>query len=49
MLEIATAKEHWRIITAELGDRQFLAVANGQCGKQLRERAADAYLGKTGS
>lgn len=35
VLEIASAKEHWRIITTELKDRQLLAAANGHSVQRL--------------
>jgi P27 family predicted phage terminase small subunit len=35
VLEIAAAKEHWRIITTELKDRQLLAAANGHAIQRL--------------
>jgi P27 family predicted phage terminase small subunit len=35
VLEIAAAKEHWRIITTELRDRQLLAAANGHAIQRL--------------
>ena len=35
VLEIAAAKEHWRIITTELKDRQLLAAANGHSIQRL--------------
>jgi P27 family predicted phage terminase small subunit len=35
VLEIASAKEHWRIITSELKDRQLLAAANGHSIQRL--------------
>src|SRR6185312_12714669 len=35
VLEIASAKEHWRIITTELKDRQLLAAANGHSIQRL--------------
>lgn len=34
-LEIAAAKEHWRIVTTELKDRQLLAAANGHSIQRL--------------
>ncbi|MGN6549747.1 MAG: P27 family phage terminase small subunit [Pararhizobium sp.] len=34
-LEIATAHEHWRIVTTELKDRQLLAAANGHSVQRL--------------
>ncbi|MHA6641338.1 P27 family phage terminase small subunit [Mesorhizobium sp. A623] len=35
VLEIAAAKEHWRIVTTELKDRQLLAAANGHSIQRL--------------
>src|SRR6185312_1429396 len=35
VLEIAAAKEHWRIVTTELKDRQLLAAANGHSTQRL--------------
>lgn len=35
VLEIAAAKEHWRIITTELKDRHLLAAANGHSIQRL--------------
>lgn len=35
VLEIAAAREHWRIITTELKDRQLLAAANGHSVQRL--------------
>lgn len=35
VLEIAAAREHWRIITTELKDRQLLAAANGHSIQRL--------------
>lgn len=35
VLEIDAAKEHWRIITTELKDRQLLAAANGHSIQRL--------------
>lgn len=35
VLEIAAAKEHWRIVTTELRDRQLLAAANGHSIQRL--------------
>lgn len=35
VLEIAAAKEHWRIITTELKERQLLAAANGHSVQRL--------------
>jgi P27 family predicted phage terminase small subunit len=35
VLEIAAAKEHWRIITTELRDRHLLAAANGHAIQRL--------------
>lgn len=35
VLEIGAAKEHWRIITTELKDRQLLAAANGHSIQRL--------------
>lgn len=35
VLEIAAAKEHWRVITTELKDRQLLAAANGHSIQRL--------------
>ncbi|MGN6771503.1 MAG: head-tail connector protein [Rhizobiaceae bacterium] len=42
VLEIAAAKEHWRIVTTELRDRQLLAAANGHylCGYGRRDTDA---------
>lgn len=34
-LEIAAAREHWRIVTTELKDRQLLAAANGHSVQRL--------------
>ncbi|TPM59141.1 P27 family phage terminase small subunit [Mesorhizobium sp. B2-2-4] len=34
-LEIAAAREHWRIVTTELKDRQLLAAANGHSIQRL--------------
>lgn len=34
-LEIAAAREHWRIITTEMRDRQLLAAANGHSIQRL--------------
>lgn len=34
-LEVAAAKEHWRIITTELKDRHLLAAANGHSMQRL--------------
>lgn len=35
VLEIVAAKEHWRIVTTELKDRQLLAAANGHSVQRL--------------
>jgi P27 family predicted phage terminase small subunit len=35
VLEIAAAKEHWRIVATELKDRQLLAAANGHSIQRL--------------
>lgn len=35
VLEIASAKEHWRVVTTELRDRQLLAAANGHSIQRL--------------
>lgn len=35
VLEIAAAREHWRIITTELKERQLLAAANGHSVQRL--------------
>lgn len=35
VLEIAAAKEHWRIVTTELKDRQLLSAANGHSIQRL--------------
>lgn len=35
VLEIAAAREHWRVITAELKDRQLLAPANAHSVQRL--------------
>jgi P27 family predicted phage terminase small subunit len=35
VLEIAAAKEHWRVITTELKERQLLAAANGHAVQRL--------------
>lgn len=35
VLEIAAAKEHWRIVTTELKDRQLLAAVNGHAIQRL--------------
>ncbi|MCO6386227.1 P27 family phage terminase small subunit [Aliihoeflea sp. 40Bstr573] len=35
ILEIAAAREHWRVITAELKDRQLLAPANAHSVQRL--------------
>lgn len=35
VLEIAAAKEHWRIVTTELKDRQLLAAGNGHSIQRL--------------
>ena len=35
VLEIAAAKEHWRIVTTEPKDRQLLAAANGHSIQRL--------------
>lgn len=35
VLEIAAAKEHWRVVTNELRDRQLLAAANGHSIQRL--------------
>jgi P27 family predicted phage terminase small subunit len=34
-LEIAAAREHWRVITIEMRDRQLLAAANGHSIQRL--------------
>lgn len=34
-LEVAAAKEHWRVITTELKERQLLAAANGHSIQRL--------------
>jgi len=35
VLEITAAKEHWRVVTNELRDRQLLAAANGHSIQRL--------------
>lgn len=35
VLEIAAAKEHWRVVTNELRDRQLLAAVNGHSIQRL--------------
>lgn len=35
VLEIAAAKEHWRVVSNELRDRQLLAAANGHSIQRL--------------